>query len=241
MNRFFIEEKADNKNLITNIEDVKHISKVLRLKKNDLIEVVDIDNEEYLMKISQIQNNNIELINLGKIDIKREPDVKITLYQGIPKNPKMDLICQKMTEVGVFEIIPVLFERCVATEINQNKITRLQKIMDESAKQSKRQIIPTIYAPITFEDMIVDLEKNDKNILFYEDEKKEKIKDFINLLDRKIETLGIIIGPEGGISEKEIEIIKKYKINILTLGNRILRTETAGIVSTSILLHELEN
>lgn len=241
MNRFFIDEIADSTNYIKDQEDIKHISKVLRLQKDDEIEIVDSENQEYIMKIQDIQKNKIKLVNIQKVDIKREPDLKITIYQGIPKSTKMDFICQKLTEIGIYKIVPVKFARCVATDINKNKIERFEKIIKEASKQSKRTFIPKITNPITFKQMIQDMDKNDKNILFYEDERNRTIKDFINEnLNKNIKNLGIIIGSEGGIAKEEIEILKE-KTDILSLGNRILRTETAGLIATSVLLYEFEN
>lgn len=241
MNRFFIDEIADSTNYIKDQEDIKHISKVLRLQKDDEIEIVDSENQEYIMKIQDIQKNEIKLVNIQKVDIKREPDLKITIYQGIPKSTKMDFICQKLTEIGIYKIVPVKFARCVATDINKNKIERFEKIIKEASKQSKRTFIPKITNPITFKQMIQDMDKNDKNILFYEDERNRTIKDFINEnLNKNIKNLGIIIGSEGGIAKEEIEILKE-KTDILSLGNRILRTETAGLIATSVLLYEFEN
>lgn len=137
------------------------------------------------------------------------------------------------------KIVPVKMERCVSTDINDNKISRLQKIVQEASKQSKRLIIPQITSPITVDKLIEELKQNDRNILFYEDEKKRNIKDFLEN-NKYIKTLGIIIGPEGGISQEELEILKDYT-DVLTLGNTILRTETAGLVATSILIYEYEN
>ena len=179
MNRFFIDEIADSTNYIKDQEDINHISKVLRLQKDDEIEIVDLKNEEYIMKIEYIQKNDIKLLNIQKVDIKREPNLKITIYQGIPKSTKMDFICQKLTEIGIYKIVPVKFARCVATDINKNKIQRFEKIIKEASKQSKRTFIPKITNPMTFKQMIQDIDNNDKNILFYEDEKNKTIKDFI--------------------------------------------------------------
>ena len=235
MNRFFINEVADSRNTIIDLEDIKHISKVLRLDIGDEIEIVDEKNKEYIMKIVEIEKSVIHLENIKKIDIQREDDVKIVLYQGIPKGSKMDDICKQITQVGIYEIVPVKFKRCVATDINKNKIERLQKIIDEASKQSKRTVIPEIKQVLTFKQMVQELSKNDKNIVFYEDERQKSIREFVKGIEN------IKIGPEGGISEEEIQQLKEVEVDILTLGNRILRTETASIVAKSILTYELEN
>ena len=135
------------------------------------------------------------------------------------------------------------FKRCVATDINDKKIQRLQKIIDESAKQCKRTQIPKIKISLSFDEMMKDLQNNDANILFYEDERNQTIRDFVQKIRdvKDIKSIGIIIGPEGGIGEKELEVMKKGDIDILSLGNRILRTEIAPIIAKSILTYELEN
>lgn len=243
MNRFFIDEVAGETNNITDKEDIKHISKVLRLDIDDEVEIVDKDKKEYIMKIVDIKNDNICLEKVKSIDISREDEVKIILYQGIPKGSKLEDICKNTTQAGIYQVIPVRFKRCVATDVNDKKIQRLQKIMDESAKQCKRNEIPEIKIPLSFDEMMNDLQENDANILFYEDEKNTTIRDFVQRIrDMKdIKNIGIIIGPEGGIDEKELEVMKKSNIDILSLGNRILRTEIAPIIAKSILTYELEN
>ena len=119
-------------------------------------------------------------------------------------------------------------------------VKRLQKIIDEASKQSKRTVIPEIKQVLTFKQMVQELSKNDKNIVFYEDERQKSIREFVKGIEN-IKKIGIIIGPEGGISEEEIQQLKEVEVDILTLGNRILRTETASIVAKSILTYELEN
>jgi RNA methyltransferase, rsmE family len=243
MNRFFIDELAGDTNSITDKEDIKHISKVLRLDIDDEVEIVDGAKKEYIMKIVYIKNDNICLEKVKSVDIQREDKIKIILYQGIPKGSKLEYICKNTTQAGIYEVVPVRFKRCVATDVNDKKIQRLQKIMDESAKQCKRTEIPEIRVPISFDEMMKALEDNDANILFYEDERNHTIRDFVQRIRalKYIKRIGIIIGPEGGIDEKELEVMKKGDIDILSLGNRILRTEIAPIIAKSILTYELEN
>ena len=243
MNRFFIDELAGDTNSITDKEDIKHISKVLRLDIDDEVEIVDGAKKEYIMKIVYVKNDNICLEKVKSVDIQREDKIKIILYQGIPKGSKLEDICKNTTQAGIYEIIPVRFKRCVATDINDKKIQRLQKIIDESAKQCKRTQIPKIKISLSFDEMMKDLQNNDANILFYEDERNQTIRDFVQKIRdvKDIKSIGIIIGPEGGIGEKELEVMKKNNIDILSLGNRILRTEIAPIIAKSILTYELEN
>ena len=212
MNRFFIDEIAGNINKITDKEDIKHILKVLRLDIGDEVEIVDSTKKEYIMKIVDISSNNISLEIVNGVDIQREDKVKVLLYQGIPKGSKLEDICKNTTQAGIYKIVPVRFKRCVAIEVNEKKAERLQKIIDESAKQCKRTEIPKINVALSFDEMIKDIQK-----------------------------IGIIIGPEGGIDEKELEEMKKNSVEVLSLGNRILRTEIAPIIAKSILTYELES
>ena len=243
MNRFFIDEVAGKTNNIIDKEDIKHISKVLRLDIDDEVEIVDREKKEYIMKIVDIKNDNICLEKVSSVDIQREDEIKIILYQGIPKGSKLEDICKNTTQSGIYQVVPVRFKRCVATDVNDKKIQRLQKIMDESAKQCKRTEIPKIKMPLSFDEMMKALKDNDANILFYEDERNHTIRDFVQRIRalKYIKRIGIIIGPEGGIDEKELEVMKKGDIDILSLGNRILRTEIAPIIAKSILTYELEN
>lgn len=243
MNRFFIDEIAGNINKITDKEDIKHISKVLRLNIDDEVEIVDNAKREYIMKIVDISSDNISLEIVNGVDIQREDRVKVSLYQGIPKGSKLEDICKNTTQVGIYKIVPVRFRRCVAIEVNEKKAERLQKIIDESAKQCKRTEIPKINVAMSFDEMIKDIQENDANILFYEDERNLTIRDFVSKMrgTQDIKKIGIIIGPEGGIDEKELEEMKKNNVEVLSLGNRILRTEIAPIVAKSILSYELES
>ncbi len=245
MDRFFINREISKTNIIDNQEDVKHISKVLRLKLNDKIEVVDSNEKEYICEITDISKNSVEYKVLQEIDIKRELKVNIKLYQGIPKGQKLDLIVQKLTEIGVYSITPVEFKRCVSSikeEKETKKIARLQRIIYEAAKQSKRNHIPEIENPITFKELTKELKKNTINIVFYECEEKNNLKSYFASLDLStIKSIGVIIGPEGGITSEEIEELKANNCGVLTLGTRILRTETAAIVASAAIAHEILN
>jgi len=241
MNRFFVEENQVKKNLITIIgEDVKHIRDVLRLKVGDSIEIVS-KGILYLCQIHSIESNIIFANIEEKFKSKNEPPIHIVLYQGLPKSSKMDFIVQKATELGAMEIYPLITNRTVV-KINDikkenKKVERWNKIALESAKQSKRDCIPIVKNIISFSDML-SLLKDEKNILVpYEDEETVHLKDVMKNIEG--EKIHIIIGPEGGFEEKEIEELRSIGSNIVSLGPRILRTETAGLVTMSILLYEL--
>lgn len=245
MDRFFVDKNnIDLKNKICIIEgeDVKHISKVLRCKIGEKLEVCDKDNSEYVCEITNIDKGQVDLEILEKKDIKRESDLKVKLYQGLPKSTKMEMILQKLTEVGVDEIILVSTKRSVVKVEDKKegkKLERWERIIYEAAKQSKRGKIPTLKGILSFNEALEDMKNNDMNICPYENEKTVSIKSAIK--DANIGNIGIFVGPEGGFEEEEIEILQNIGSKVVSLGPRILRTETASVVASSIVLYELSD
>ena len=245
MDRFFTPKNNINLEQNTCIiegEDVKHISRVLRSRENDKLEVCDMDNNEYFCEIREINKDNILLDIIEKVNIKRESNLKVKLYQGMPKGTKMELILQKLTEIGVDEIVLVQAKRSVTKIDNKKedkKIERWERIIYEAAKQSKRGKIPKLTGVLTFKEALADMQNNDLNICPYENERTISIKEAIK--DSSANTIGIFVGPEGGFEEEEIEKIQEIDGKVVSLGPRILRTETASVVASSIVLYELSD
>ena len=245
MDRFFVDKKninIENNTCIIEGEDVKHISKVLRCRIGEELEVCDNNNNEYICEITNIDKNQVELNILEKVDIQRESDLKIKVYQGLPKGPKMEMILQKLTEVGVDEIILVQTKRTVVKvddKKEDKKLERWERIIYEAAKQSKRGKIPSLRGVLTFKEALADMKENDFNIAPYENEKTKSIKQAIKGVN--INNIGIFVGPEGGFEETEIEAIEEIGGQSVSLGPRILRTETASLVASSIVLYELSD
>ena len=245
MDRFFVDKKninLENNTCIIEGEDVKHISKVLRCRIGEELEVCDNNNNEYICEITNIDKNQVELNILEKVDIQRESDLKIKVYQGLPKGPKMEMILQKLTEVGVDEIILVQTKRTVVKvddKKEDKKLERWERIIYEAAKQSKRGKIPSLRGVLTFKEALADMKENDFNIAPYENEKTKSIKQAIKGVN--INNIGIFVGPEGGFEETEIEAIEDVGGQSVSLGPRILRTETASLVASSIVLYELSD
>lgn len=242
MHKFFVDKKDISEGFayIKN-EDVKHIYKVLRLKVGETIAVNDLQGSEYLGKITDISKTEVAVKLMEKLAVNNESPVNIYLFQGLPKSSKMDLIVQKATELGVKEITPVVTERVVVkTELNEfKKVDRWNRIALEACKQSKRSLIPAINIPIEFEELLSKLRTMDLIVVPYENEEGYGIKNLVKKIAGHINEIAVVIGPEGGFEEEEIETLKNIGANIVTLGPRILRTETAGFVCTSILLYEL--
>ena len=241
MHRFFVEKEQIQNDTIEIIgTDVKHIKDVLRIKASEKIEIAS-EGMTYICEIEYMDKSKVISKIIDKNQGSNESNINITLYQGLAKGSKMDLIIQKCTEIGVKEFYPLASHRSVVKikdiKKEQSKVERWNTIADEAAKQSKRDILPIVKEILTFDEMILLL-KNRENILVpYEDEKQETIRKALKSI--KGNDIHLIIGPEGGFEPDEIQRLKEIGAKIVTLGPRILRTETAGIVSATITLYEL--
>ena len=246
MHRFFVDKKniLEDKGFIyiDNQEDVKHISRVLRLKEGVDLEICDGANMEYLCKIDSIEKTKVNLTIVERLPSDTEPSIEVTLFQGIPKSTKMELIIQKCTELGIIKIVPIINERTIVQlkdrKAEEKKVERWQKIGNEAAKQCKRGVIPKIHMPLTFDEMLTTMGDYDLAIILYENEENNGIKAILQH-STSIKRVAIIIGPEGGFEKKEIEASKKAAVIPVSLGPRILRTETAGLVALSIVMYEI--
>ena len=242
MHKFFTPSSyiADNKGKIVG-EDVKHIYKVLRLTEGEEVILNDCGGIEYLAKINEVTKTEVNLDIIEKLDVNNESDVEIVLFQGMPKAQKMDLIVQKGTELGISKFVPVITERVdVKLKGDFKKLDRLNRIALEACKQSKRSIIPEVLNPIEFEELLNTINSFDLIVVPYENREDYGIKALVKDINKEnIKRIGIVVGPEGGFEEEEIERLKDAKAFIITLGKRILRTETAGFVATSLLQYEL--
>lgn len=246
MSKFFVKpEQIKNDNIIIDGDDVNHILNVLRMKKDDEIQVCNqVTGENYKARIVQYSKNEIECKIEEKIGKSTESNVHITLFQGIPKFEKMELIIQKNTEVGVNNIVPVIMERTVVKLDEKGaskKLDRWQKIAEIAAKQSMRDIIPNVKSIIKTKEIDVDM--YDVVLVAYENEEHNMLKAELKKLESQNKqeyNIAIVIGPEGGISEKEIELLDEKNVKFVSLGKRILRTETAGLVMAGNILYELE-
>lgn len=246
MYRFYVNESAINSDVIRIVgSDVNHIKNVLRLGQGELIIICDGKGKDYSCSIDQVSSDYI----LAKIiDIKTnetELSSKIYLFQGVPKQDKMELIIQKAVELGVYEIIPVTTKRTIVKFHNKkkekNKAERWQTIAGAAAKQSNRGIIPSIHEVMSFQDALDYSKELEIKLIPYEEANDiQATRDIIHSLKDK-KSIGIFIGPEGGFEEEEVKTSQELGFNPITLGRRILRTETAGIAVLSMLMLELED
>lgn len=246
MYKFFVEKEQIENNRIKIIgRDVNHIKNVLRLQQGSEIQIGNAQNEEnYKCKIQEINNQYIECTVLEKIEIVTEPNVEIHLFQGLPKADKMESIIQKTTEIGIKEITPVIMARSIVKLEDKTaikKVERWQKIAEVAAKQSKRDIIPQVNLPTNLKNIYENLSGYDIVLVAYEKEENTTIKQVLRkIAHKKNAKIAIIIGPEGGMEQEEIEQLTKAGAKVVSLGKRILRTETAPIVVTTIIIYEWE-
>lgn len=252
MSKFFTgpENIGQNTIIIDSREDIHHMTKVLRLKEGDLVDVSDTVEWEYRAEIVSISSEEVQLRILDKQAFAAEPQTQVTLFQGIPKQGKMETIIQKNVELGVSRIVPVFMDRTVVVDRGNftKKIQRWQKVASEAVKQCKRGIIPEVSEAVKMSDVLESLADFDLVLLPYENEKGTTIKDVlleaINPMAVEIfgrpEQVAVIIGPEGGFSEKEAEKVIKAGGKSVSLGKTILRTETAGMAALSMIMYELE-
>lgn len=243
MHKFFvpIENFTANEAFIEG-DDVKHIYKVLRLTEGDEISINNCQGEEFLGVIKDITKKEVVVSISHKMELNNESPIEVYLYQGLPKSTKMDLISQKATELGISTITPIITERVVVkTDLKEfNKVDRWNRIALEACKQSKRSLIPKINTPIDFKELLSQLELCDLIVVPYENAEGYGLKGVFKNVDKDaIKTVAIIIGPEGGFEESEIEELKDKGAHIVTLGPRILRTETAGFTCLSLIMYEI--
>jgi len=241
MPKFFVTpQQVREKIILLEGEDAKHIKTVLRSKVGETITICDGNGMDYHCKIMNLEDKSVEVEILEKFLCEAEPTVKITLFQGLPKADKMELIIQKCVELGVDRIVAVSTERSIVKldKKEGKKIERWQKIAEAAAKQSGRGKIPEIGGVLTFSQAVAEAKALDGAFIPYEKETEHGLRQFVSKFSGK--SIGIFIGPEGGFGTDEIEKAMGAGILPATLGKRILRTETAGMVTVALLLYELE-
>jgi 16S rRNA (uracil1498-N3)-methyltransferase len=242
MPRFFVKsQEIENEKIMISGEDFNHIKNVLRLRQGDSLVISDGNCTDYAVVIDSYSCNYLVARIVDRYKNSNESEIDITLFQGVPKSDKMDMIIQKSVELGVKRIVPVFTERTVVKMNSEkdirNKITRWQRIAIEASKQCNRGIMPTVEVPIAFYDSVTKLKQSDLNLIPYEKEEGNKLKPVLKGNGAK--TISVMIGPEGGFSNNEVELAVENGFLPVTLGPRILRTETAGLLALSIIMYEL--
>ena len=244
MYHFFVsEEQINGENAYIEGSDVNHIANVLRMKPGEELLISVRGDWDYLCKIVDIETDRVNLKVLESME-QRELPVHITLIQGIPQSDKLEMIIQKAVELGVSEIIPVKTKR-VVVKIDEKKVdtkvNRWNAIAESAAKQSKRSIIPKVYEPMSIDNALEIVKDFGVKLIPYENaDGIDKTRRILDNMD-KTKNIAVFIGPEGGFEESEVERIKNSGFEVITLGKRILRTETAGLALLSNIMIRLED
>jgi 16S rRNA (uracil1498-N3)-methyltransferase len=237
MHRFFTDEIQSNTAVVRG-EDVKHISRVLRLKRGDGVQLCDGRGNECDAVIDTIAPDAVTFQTQPWRRAVSEPEASVTLFQCLPKAGKMETIIQKCVELGAADFVPVQSERCVVVlkAPYESRIERWQRVAEEAAKQSRRGMIPTVGLPQNLARL--DFSAYDTVLVAYENEHTVSLKTALRAHPCK--RIAIVIGPEGGFSEEEIaQLIARGAVSV-SLGTRILRTETAGMAMLAQIMYEVE-
>ena len=241
MHRFFVPQLFAEEMYIEGV-DARHISKVLRMQPGDKLQIVSDDGVSAMAEITAIASERVSVHCLEKLAESHEPRVRLVLAQGLAKGEKMDFIIQKAVEMGAYSVIPVAMEHSVVRLDGAKaakKVERWQKIAESAAKQSKRDIIPQVQQVQSMAEMLANCDCETK-IIAYECEDRLSLKATLKAAEAAggIKELLLIIGPEGGISEGELEMARQAGAVPVSLGRRILRAETAGLVAISAIFYE---
>ncbi len=242
MYQFFVEENQMSGDSISILgSDVNHIKNVLRMKSGERVRVSISDNgRSFFGTIGTISEDEVIVFIESEDENGTELSNRIYLFQGLPKGDKMELIIQKAVELGVYEIIPVAMKNCVVKLDDKkavSKVKRWQAISESAAKQSKRTLIPEIKMPLSWKTALEEAKKLDVVLVPYENERgMEATREILQSI-KPGQSIGIFVGPEGGFAPEEIEAVIGHRIS---LGRRILRTETAGLATLSMLIFCLD-
>lgn len=221
-------------------DEAKHILKVLRFKVGDKFIISNYKDQSFESEIISSDLKTCTVRLLKRVNISNNSKINITIFQGYPKSNKLELIIQKLTEIGVKEIIPIFTKRVdVKIDEGKFKLERLTKVAKEACKQCGISSIPHINFPIKLKEIGEEkLKKYDLIIVPYENENTNLKRVLKNIDQDKVKNVCVFIGPEGGFEEEEVNYIKNFGGKSVSLGDRILRTETAAIFISAVLQYE---
>ena len=244
MHHFFVTpEQVKENHIYIEGSDVNHVKNVLRMKLGEELEICDGNNKKYLCEIEEMTSDYVCALIKEEMSSDTELPSRLYLFQGLPKSDKMELIIQKAVELGTYEIIPVATKRAVVKLDDKKaskKVERWNSIAEGGAKQSGRSFIPEVTAVMSFKEALAYAGKLDVVLIPYElAEGMAETKQIISAIEPG-QSVGIFIGPEGGFEISEVESAMAAGAKAITLGKRILRTETAGLTTLSILMYHLE-
>ncbi|MEH7549147.1 MULTISPECIES: 16S rRNA (uracil(1498)-N(3))-methyltransferase [Bacillaceae] len=246
MQRYFVQQKANNDHFIIDEEDRHHIVKVMRMEIDDRIICVDPEGKQAVCRLSEITNSSVVADVVQWIDESPELPISITIASGLPKGDKLEWIIQKGTELGAQQFLPFSAARSVVKWDEKKaakKIDRWQKIAKEAAEQSHRTILPSIINPMSFKELLKKSNDFDYKLAAYEEESRQGETSVLSSTLKKMkngETLLFVFGPEGGLAEEEVQQLKDFGFGLCGLGPRILRTETAPLYSLAAISYHFE-
>ena len=223
--------------------DVNHMKNVLRMKLHEKAEISDGESRTYLCEVEAYEEDVAVLHILEEMEADTEPASKLYLFQGLPKSDKMELIVQKAVELGVYQVIPVAMKRCVVRLDDKKaakKADRWNSIAESAAKQAGRSRIPEVTMPLSYNEALKMAEELDVTLLPYELAGGMEVTREVIRQIKSGQSVGIFIGPEGGFEPEEVDAAVSMGAKVITLGRRILRTETAGLATLAVLMFELE-
>lgn len=243
MYQFFVDDAQIGREFVTITgADVNHIKNVLRMKAGEKIRISNQQGRDYYCEISEVTDTFVQADILQEDAASTELPSKIYLFQGIPKGDRMETVIEKAVELGVYEVIPVAMKYCVVkldAKKEATKVARWQKQAEAAAKQSKRSIIPKIHPVMSYKEAVEYAMQCDVRLVPYENERgMQGTKEALGTIKAGT-SVSVMIGPEGGFAEEEIAQVKD-SMQVISLGKRILRTDTAGIAVMSMLMLELE-
>ncbi len=242
MPKFFVDKKdISEKKAVISGSDVAHITKVLRLSTGACLTLCDGEGTDYMAQIAEVEKDRIILTIESSVPSETEPEVLVTLFQGLPKASKMEYIIQKCTELGVHGIVPIATKRAVVklenAQAEKKKLDRWNKIAQEAVKQCGRGKIPKVCEVSDVAGVCKRAEEFDLLLLAYEEERECSLSSVLRAYP-SVKNVGIIIGPEGGFAPEEAEMLQNSGAKSVSLGKRILRTETAGHTVLTAVLYE---
>lgn len=243
MPKFFVrQDRIENNRITIAGDDAFHISRALRMAKGEHITVCDMQCNEYDCVLSEFNSDSVvaEIVSVLRID--NEPPVKVYLFQALPKGDKLDTVIQKSVECGVFEITPFESERCVVKfkpDAEEKKTERRNRIALEAAKQCGRGYIPQVNPTVDFKTAVDKACSCDVCVFCYEGEEKRSLKELLKN-NSSAQTVSVFIGSEGGFSVDEVKYATEKGMRSVSLGKRILRTETASAFVLSCIVYETE-
>lgn len=249
MFHFFVEpEQVAGDEIRITDADYNHMKNVIRLKDGDRV-LISVDNGEdgYVNHICAVQEytENEAVLDIVERNVEgTELPCRITLYQGLPKADKMELIIQKAVELGVSEIVPVAMKRCVVkldSKKEDSKLKRWNAISESAAKQSKRSIIPQVRNVMSYKQAVEEAKSMEVTLVPYENEEGMKATRSAMESIKAGDRVAVFIGPEGGFEDSEIELARNEGMKTISLGKRILRTETAGLSAIAMITYAIED